>query len=326
MSTIGDVAKRAIEKPGVTAMKAISGITLPTIIFWALGKDDEEIQALRRADEGYNNMYWRNPLSGEVVSWRRFWWNYGSIFSTPIEAALDEWYDNDATKHIAQKFANQVIHAYDFNLVPPHAQLAVELMTGQKGLNPLKQSSRITPRYVEGLDPMAQIGPNTSKIASKLAEFGVNPYITDYAINQGFGSLFSKSIMGMSGGYNRPFELRDVPILSSFTSVKGRPTGGGDAFYHDLEKSKRLNRSYNKFMQKGDYERAIKILEDNSDFLSFSKFIDKTGQDINELRKLREQVLMDTRLTDDERRDMANLFYDMMQDNFNQYEKVMRPR
>lgn len=116
--------------------KAFVGITLPSMYFWFMNKDDKEINDLRKTQSGQKYWFVRSPVDapklalrkGDIVKIPKPIVD-GQIFGSSMEAYLDKAYGNDpATVGTA---ANAVAKDIGFNVLPTAGVLYYGLQTNQ---------------------------------------------------------------------------------------------------------------------------------------------------------------------------------------------------
>ena len=174
-------------------LKAILGLTLPTIALWYHNKDDEEIQNL---PSWRKNLFWNFRVDGDTIWSIPKPFTPGQVFANLPERILDFAYGKDP-KAVSDWAAQFVDSINPFSL-PPVISVPTDLN---------KNHSTFTDAPIEGMGlsnlvPSQRANANTSTtaitIADKLSALGieVSPVKMDYAV-QGFTGGLGK--LGVAG-------------------------------------------------------------------------------------------------------------------------------
>lgn len=179
---------------GAVMMKGLMYITLPSLITWALGKDDEEIQNL---PEWRKNLAWNinlkplaaalgMPEAGFILSLPKPFL-LGAIYGTSVERLLD--YATGRDPNGARKAAENILA----NTLNPF-----EVVTGVAGMRPLIEAEtnkslftgmEIVPKAYQNLPPEQQYSVLTSETAKAVGRWtGQSPMMIDHLIRGYFAT------------------------------------------------------------------------------------------------------------------------------------------
>ncbi len=140
-------------------MRAVMGITVPTIINWMINKDDPEYHDL---EPWRRTLFWNIKIKGEwYMIPKPFEW--GIMFATLPEMILDSTFYNDPKQTIAA--LEQVLKTQFPGIMPTIAIPPIEVLANKD----LFFDRPVISRSVEGLLPERQYGPYTSETVKKVA-------------------------------------------------------------------------------------------------------------------------------------------------------------
>lgn len=225
-----EIIKEVIKKPvsvGVPALGAgFMYITVPTLASYFGTLGDEEIQRIRKADN-YDNLYFRNPFTGDISKMKVPGWGLGPFFGGAVMAALDGM-DEEARKRLATTFYN----SYGVNMIPTPIQAVAGVAYNQR--SPFSDAP-IVPRKEAGIDPAVQGSEGVSKMSQHISQaVPVSPYKIDFLMDRLLGPLGTDLVQlaeGKVGG------KRDIPVFSRWSVSDKAQTEGSNLFYNDLDKA-----------------------------------------------------------------------------------------
>lgn len=215
--------------------KAFIGITLPSMAFWFMNKDDQEINDLRKTQSGSKYWFMRSPVDnakmglkqGDIVKIPKPIVD-GQIFGTTMEAYLDKKYGDDPAM-IAQAGA-AIAKDVGFNILPTAGVLYYGLQTGQNiGMGGPLVGSRDENLSLEhqGEDKAswvarslsAKVAPMVGPGSMQILKNSVTPAGIDYIMTSVGGMLgqdalvaISQAVEAESKGYVPAKE--ELPIVS----------------------------------------------------------------------------------------------------------------
>ncbi len=142
--------------------KGFATISIPSLIFWAMYKDDEEIQQLRRTVSGQRYWFFRQP-DGELGRVRKPH-VIGQVFGTSVE----NWADNarQADPEALDRFLETFTNDISVNMLPQIGVVPYSLYANKA----LGLGFPITPRKDENLNPIFQGYDNASLPARVVSE------------------------------------------------------------------------------------------------------------------------------------------------------------
>ncbi len=175
-------------------------VTVPSVLTWWMGKDDEELQNLA---EWRKNYFWninlRPFLEGVMPGQPHYIVSFpkpflvGAVFGTQVERALDQWYGNDpkGVLHGLQNSWSYTLFHGDIvslpSIVGPMMEMRMNYSTFSGG--------PIVPQRLQGLPAQMQFTNTTSGLARAVGESAasvgleVSPIMVDHLIRGHFASL-----------------------------------------------------------------------------------------------------------------------------------------
>lgn len=197
-----------------TIAKGLMMVTVPSVLTWALGKDDPDIQNL---PEWRKNLFWNVNLSpiAQALGREKFILSVpkpflmGAMYGTSVERALD--YATGRDPNGAKKALGNVLS----NVGNP-ADMAMNLA----GLKPIWEARTnwdyfkgraIVPERMQALPAEAQYDLNTSQTARKIgAAFGVSPMMIDHLVSSYFATAGKWGVGAIDWGMEK-LGMADVP-------------------------------------------------------------------------------------------------------------------
>lgn len=216
-------------------MKGLLYITLPSVLAWALGKDDPEIQAL---SETRKNLFWNfnlGPLA-KVLGRRGFILSLpkpflmGQLYGTMVERALDQATGRDpngAEKAAWAIIENSGVRGDVMNWLPTALGPLVELAMNKDTF----REQPIVPEPMLSLPKDAQYTLQTSETAKLLGRAtGQSPIVIDHLIEGYFAGLGKMTVGGidwtmtkLGAGDTAPGPSKDLFEYQPFKSFTGSP-------------------------------------------------------------------------------------------------------
>lgn len=157
--------------------KAFVGITLPSMYFWFMNKDDQEINDLRKTPTGEKYWFMRSPVDnakmglqkGDIIKIPKPIVD-GQIFGTSMEAYLDKAYGNDPGQMSAAAAA--MVKDISFNILPTAGVLYYGLQFNRN----VPLGSSLIPQGDENLAPEHQ-GEDRASWVSRVVSQKVSPLV-----------------------------------------------------------------------------------------------------------------------------------------------------
>jgi hypothetical protein len=311
--------KRALKSPKLAAraaMVGVGGLTVPTLILLSEYEDDDELNALRRADN-YDYYYWRDS-NGEPQKMRKPGWWLVPIFSSSVEAAWDGM-DKQARARLAKSFKNSVT----FNLVPISLQTALGLLNDDTApLNPFVDIP-IVPGGQQDVSSEIQGSLQSSQLAMALRDHAaISPFKTDYFLRQSLGSDLSALLTIATGG-TVGTENR-LPIFGRYSVSPRAQTEGSIQFYKDLKKSLEVDRTLKEYAAKQDMAGLEKYMEKNQEYVNLYSKLVGPSQQLAQFNLLLRMISADTTMTKEGKRNAEKYYRGLMNDFFIEYNTVRK--
>jgi hypothetical protein len=225
-------------------------VTVPSVLVWAMGKDDDEINSL---PEWRRDYYWninlrqflQHRFPGEpnyIVSFPKPFL-LGALFGTLFERGLDQWHGNDpkGVQRGLQNLQSYTLFHGDIVQLPALVGPMMELASNYSFFT----KSAITPARLQSLPVNMQFTNQTSEFAkggsNLLTQHGINlsPIQIDHLIRGHFASLGSMSVdaidavMHMTGHVDKPTAAGQV--VQQLTGVsRFHPKGLENTKFVDL--------------------------------------------------------------------------------------------
>lgn len=291
--------------------KAFVGITLPSMYFWFMNKDDQEINDLRKTPSGSKYWFMRSPVDvgkmglkkGDIVKIPKPIVD-GQVFGTSMEAYLDKAYGNDPAQVAAAGSA--MMKDISFNVLPTAGVLYYGLQfnknvplggnlipQGDENLSPEHQgedrASWVSRTVSQKITPL--IGPNTPDLLRNAS----TPAGLDYIVNTVGGMLgqdgmlaVSQAVEAETKGY--PPAKEELPIISKvFAQYPSSNVAPIRRFYDRAAQVQTVSATMNHLV-KEDPTRLLPYMTSNqSDYILVGLF-NKARQDIANYRRAYQDI------------------------------------
>jgi hypothetical protein len=244
--------------PGRFLAKNIASLTIPSIIFWAMGKDDEDIEEVPSWQKA---LFWVFKVGDKIVRLPKPP-GIGQVFASIPEAILDYVYKQD--KEAGRRLAGQIIDSVKIDVIPTAIKPMVEYITGY---------SLFSRRNMEGAKasrmlPEDRYNLYTSSTAKALGRLiGQSPVKIDNLIRGYTGGAGKYILDGIDliinkGETKLPVAPETAPLTRAFT-VK-EPTGTASEsvqnFYENYDKIMQAKWSIDNARKAGDTDRVDAII------------------------------------------------------------------
>ena len=243
------------DNPKSATVKAVSSITIPSMLLYAANKDNEEYKALPRWQKDY---FWMLSTKGTALADKTPFiripkpHGYGVSFGSSVERVLE---------YIETKDANAfdgLLNSFSATTVPPVSVTAVAPFVEAWANKSFFTDMPIVPKRLQGLSPENQYVPWTSEFAKGMSKMfskagiKVSPMIIEntlYGTTGGLGKTIVRSVdplLRPGDAPERPTtELKDIPIIGSFVT---RKVGGSQSMADFYDRLGSLDQKYNDFM------------------------------------------------------------------------------
>lgn len=291
--------------------KAFVGITLPSMYFWFMNKDDQEINDLRKTPSGAKYWFMRSTVDapkmglkkGDIVKIPKPIVD-GQVFGTSMESYLDKAYGNDPAQMSAA--AGSIAKDISFNLLPTAGVLYYGLQFNKN----VPLGSSLIPQGDENLSPEHQgedkaswvsrvvsqkitplVGPNTPDILKN----ATTPAGLDYVMNTVGGMLGQDGLLAIgqaveaeTKGYVPAKE--ELPVVSKvFAAYPTSNVAPIRRFYDRASQVQTVGATINHLVRE-DPARLLTYMGSNqSDYILLGLFT-KARQDIANYRRAYQDV------------------------------------
>lgn len=270
---------------------------------WYANKDDEEINQIRRTEQGSRYLWYRifgklHKIPKPPI--------VGPMFMTTVETALDKMYAKDpegTTSWLKSLYDDAAV-----NMVPPMAGIPLSL-----GFNRVVGlGSPVVPDRLAELEPGLMEGSGTTKTARGISQVLVGA--TKWAEPTGaFARAVSpagvqfiiRSLSGYSGEdvlkagdwalkyseEGRMPPLEEFPVIGkAFGRYPSMAVGPVSEFYRTGDRVDKASKSYAEYIRQGEIERAVGYLDENISYIQLAPLYAKSRDEIAELRRAIEDV------------------------------------
>lgn len=249
------------DRPVAAAVKALVGITIPTLITYALNYNNKDYKQL---DSRTKDMFYLLPNGDGTFKKFPKPREGGAVFGSGVERILNKWLKDDpeAFKGFAETVRYSFTPPVASGLTAPNLSLPERLegaLVGDSILSPLADvrankdfaGRPIVPGYMEGVSPKNQYDSRTSEISKKLGDiFNSSPKQLDYVIKSYTGIIGQLGIPINSEGGNLLKALKQQVtadptysngISTEFYNIKNKVDTANEDFKQTGERSKDFN-------------------------------------------------------------------------------------
>lgn len=273
--------KRSItDQPLAFTVKGVTALSVPTMVLYAINHDNPKYHEVSRHIKD-NFFLIPNPTDGgetfiKIAKPRE----YGVMFSTPLERAMNQLENDDPEAF--KGFAKHIVTNY----LPPTNSVFKPFQDIRANKNFM--DSPIVPGDLARLSPENQWDSRTSEPAKLLGKvFNQSPKHIDYLASQ-YGGILSD--LGI------PLTTKDGGIGEMLKrQVTADPVFNNDALNDFYEKKEKLDTA------EADFKATGKSSKDLNDELR--KSYGRTSRDISDLRKEMKSILNDESLSKEERKE-----------------------
>lgn len=314
------------KKAAPQLIKAVLGITLPSIILWGINHNDERYQ---RLPEWQKNFFWIIPIGkdGPIIRVPKPF-ELGLIFGSLPERILDYLYNNDVAE--VKSIAKAIKDGAMPGLIPTAALPLIEHMTNYSFFRERRlESLSIQNRPVE-----MRYTPYTSEVAKEVGQLvKVSPIKLENWVRDWSGSLGYTAIKGL----DPLLEKEDVPEVGKkwyqvTPGIRGfiarDPYGSSskttNQFYDHYEEATQKATGYKLLIQK-DIKEAKLYLKKNYVAIRSVKKARKVAGRISDLRK-RQHKIMESGMASEKKRseiDLIDREISKLTEKFNRWYRKM---
>ena len=282
------------DRPAEATMKAVAGITVPSMILWAINHDEEWYKEL---PQWQKDLFWLFKIGDQI--WRiPKPFELGVIFGSGPERMLDWMADNDTEALLETlKTLTQTIRP---SILPTAFAPAIENIANRSFF---RERPIVPPFLEETRIPALQTFDFTSSTAEAIGEkLSVSPLKVENIV-RGYGAGLGLLALNISDKILESFNLVDKkpeqpPSLANLPLVRGfavRPPVGTqsksvDELYRAYKKAKQINGSVNALLKEGKTDKAEKLIQENPEYY-LSPGLQSVVRGISELLTTRRLIL-----------------------------------
>lgn len=291
--------------------KAFVGITLPSMAFWFMNKDDQEINDLRKTPTGAKYWFMRSSVDvpkmglkkGDIVKIPKPIVD-GQIFGTSMEAYLDKANGNDPAQIGAA--AEAMAKDISFNILPTAGVLYYGLQTNQN----LAFGSPLTPPGDENLSLQhrgenkaswvsrtvsEKVAPLVSPNAPKALQNALTPAGLDYVVNTVGGMLGQDALLAITQAVEAETKgyvpaKEELPVVSKIFAAY--PTGNVmplRRFYDRAEQVQTVGATINHLVKEDPTRLMPYMMSNQGDYILLGLYT-KARQDIANYRRAYQDI------------------------------------
>jgi len=262
--------KTAEERPGETFVRVFAGCVLPSIINYALNRDNPRYWEL---PDWQRDIFWMIPIGKRFIRIPKG--DIGVIFGTTTEHAL-RYLDQDKGGNIEVgkllgKIATETLPISNIGETMPVAlRPFIEAVTNKN----LFQGRPIVPQQKEELEPAYQYGRFTSETSKAVGKaFNISPAKIDHIIT-GYGAgmaryalKLSDAVLGEMGiipkKAPRPTDISEYPVFRAYVTrdPMGLESQSVQKFYDTLEEINRFKATDRRLLKDQDRKEFGKYVE-----------------------------------------------------------------
>ena len=323
------LVQAAMDNPKTFASKLGLTVTLPTVLFYTLNKDDEEIQRLRKSKGGMNFWYYRNPDSMEITAIPKPYlagFVAGSLPESGIhyltESALD--HDPDAAYKIGKGLIDQIAPSF----MPMNLTLLAELKFKKNFFGFLDPSVPLASAGRLGALPEDVTSNNTFGLSKLVAEktgweaASVDNFLKTLLFSQGT-SLYDRWDRSM---FNRPAPDTKMTFIPLAKKVNpNRPNVEPlNAFYQNLGELSKFTKSLDIAISNANPQRVAELMQANGKKMWQAQYMEAMNSVFREFNSQIRFTNENQTLPPDQRRDRINMLRKQMIERADITNKMMR--
>jgi len=298
-------ARAFIEHPTRTSWRVFQYIVLPSIILYALNRDEEDWDEI---PQWQKNTFWLVKVND---TWYRIPkpFDLGYVFGTVPENFLA--YLDGKKKAEMGDILQPFVSGFVLPFVPTAALPILENITnysffldrpivseGLQDLPPEAQYTRTTSEIAKGLGDLLNVSP--AKVDNLIKGYfaGLGQYI-----NSGVEKVLEKTGINPPRVPEPSDTLADFPVLKAFVVREpiGSSSNSVNDFYAERDKSTKTYNRYKDILETGDYDTARAYLADHPEINMYKPY-NKVADQLSDLRKMRDQVYESATLSPDDKR------------------------
>jgi hypothetical protein len=304
-----DKMRRAFTKGGIkgianSTFKAGVGITLPSMVLWALNHDDPRYQEL---PQWRKDLFWNILTPNHVVSIPKPF-ELGIIFGTLPERVMDWLWDND--QEAMKQFKHTLTEVTFPNWIPTALLPIIEVASNYSFF----KGQPLTPMGEQYLLKQEQYGSYTTEAAKAISrltgtgreEAALSPREIENLVRGYAGGLgmYGLQVLGAGMPKEAPMPAKDVTALPGLKGISAEAYQGSasiDRFYKEIEELEKKARTAKKYRDAG--RPVPEKLRYDSGKLNYMRRVQ--GQ-LADLRKQRQQVFKNKTMTPEQKKNVLD--------------------
>ncbi|MBX5462035.1 MAG: hypothetical protein IRZ28_13220 [Steroidobacteraceae bacterium] len=321
------------------ALRAVVGLTIPSLALWWLNHDDERYKAL---PEWVKTTHWvilPPPWLSESAWLIPKPFETGALFASIPERTLEYVKEKDGPKY-ADALASIAADAFALNPTPQAVKPLVDVAR-----NRAWSGRPIVPEHLKDVTPEEQFTPYTSDTAVRLGRaFDVSPAKLDYLLRGYFGTLGQYAITASDALINPAIDTGEKPagrlgddyvIRRFLRQPPYRDTSYETEFYKVLEQTREAVATVRKLKRewRTAEQAAFESDEKNAVLLAIAKSAEHVAEQARKNAAKMNQVRTDPALSADEKREQLeelqierNELFDAYADQFSRKAVAERVR
>jgi len=295
-----DKLRRAFwEDPVSCTIRAVAGITLPSIILWLVNHDDPRYQELPRWRK---DLYWVIPGEENTLYFIPKPFEAGVIFGSFFERSLEAMKEDNPEefKEWAKSMATVLSPGMIPNAFIPYFEAAFNYSFFLR--------RPIVPMREERFEAWAQYGPRTTEVAKRIAkaakavpwlEEGISPRKMEHLVRGYFGGLGMHALNLLDILSGKAMEKEEwfeaAPFVRAFAGAPYRQAESIEQLYDRLD---RLEKRYSTLRE----QRKIRELDDFENAAELRR-LRRVAKLLSKSRKIIREIQADERLSAKEKRE-----------------------
>jgi len=305
------------EQPLQTSLRIFTWITLPSIVFYEINKDDPRWQEI---PQWQKDLFWIVIIDDQIYRIPKPF-ELGVLFGSGPERFL-EWTDNQG-KRTGKEYIKNLGGVILPNFIPTAALPLIEAKTNYN----LFRNQAIVPQSRQDMPPELQYTEYTSETSKKIGELiNYPPAKIDNLINGWTGGLGRYAVSGLdeilkgtgiSPDIPEPTpELADRPVIKAFVvrSPYGSSSASVNKFYDTLSEYEGGEKYLKEMLTLGNQAKYEKYKtqhpellfqydwEGKSFYSASARYLRRVASQLTELRKKEDLIYRDTAMTSPEKR------------------------
>lgn len=299
------------KNPMSATLKAVAGITIPSLILHTIFKDDPRYKNL---PQWQRDFFWIIPIPGGPILRIPKPFTLGIAFGS-LPVRVWEWIeqkDPNGIKKVGQALLDSTVPGYIPTFLNPIIETVTghNMFTGQPVVPPSVQ--KLLPKYQYGQytsETMKQIGNALNWSPAKIENvwLGITAGMGGYALNLSDVVLSAFGVPKI-GAEERPTkQIADYPIIKALTAREpiGSQSEPVNRLYSEYERIMKIDNSIDNAIKKRHLEEARELRQKYPEYKS-RDMLDKTIKMIATWRKERNRIFESDKYPADEKRNKIN--------------------